>query len=346
MTKGKGRNPGVGNLDKHIKRTVHKERSQPAARKHLGPLEKHKDHVVRSRRRKEKVKRLLGLKRAASQRNPDEFHINMTKTILDVDSGKVKRKQRSKEEAEKQMQKMLKSNTRNVHYLQYKAHADLNRAKELIQEDALGVITAAPPMNKHIVFAESQEEFIHFDPLKHFDVTHEMLMQHPAVRGKISVVRDTVLPEEVLLSGQKMLSAAQQRRERLKMKEKLKKSGMKGKEIRAEIKRRLNEKRKLKKIRLSSLIDGVAAAAGDNDNGEDENGALDVQGFMERSEQHEKQEALLAARRLKEIQQRVQRSGNLNALAKKIKRQNEGIRRTLQDKRNSRFKPRVVRRAR
>lgn len=346
MTKGKGRNPGMGNLDKHIKRKVHKERSQPAARKHLGPLEKHKDHVVRSRRRKAKVQRLLELKRAAAQRNPDEFHINMTKTVLDVESGKMRRRRLSKEDNRKKMEKTLRHNTRNLHYLKYKAHADWSRAKELIEEDALGALTAAPPKNKHIIFAEDEDEYHHFNPLKQLDATPEMLKQHPAVRGRLSVLRETVLPEEILLSGYRMLSTAQKRKERREIQRKLQKSGLKSEEERAEFVKRLHAKKEVKMHRFSSLVANALESTDAEAEGEDADDPCDVDRLLEYKKIKEKEEALLAASRVKEIQQRVHRSKKLDTLARAIKKQNDGIRCSLENKRNARFKPNTKRRAR
>ncbi|RNF24447.1 putative U3 snoRNA-associated protein UTP11 [Trypanosoma conorhini] len=344
MTRGKGRNPGVGNLDKHIKRTTHKERSQPASRKHLGQLEKHRDHVVRSRRRKAKVQRLLQLKRAASQRNPDEFHIGMTKAVLDIASGKMKQRQASDKGNQQKTQKMLQQNARNVQYLQYKAQADLHRAKELLNEDASIAITSAPPQNKHIVFVETDEEFRRFNPVKYFDATPEMLKQHPAVRGTISILQNTVLPEEVLLTGPRMLSSAQRRRERREMQEKLRKSGLKTSQEREALVERLRAKKELKKYRFSSLVEEAAAAGGSGDG--DEEPRDDVEHILQQRRAKEQQEAALAARNMKEIQQRVERSKSLNALAKTLKRQNEGLRKSLQQKRESRFKPTAARRSR
>ncbi|KEG12329.1 putative U3 snoRNA-associated protein UTP11 [Trypanosoma grayi] len=353
MTKGKGRNPGVGNLDKHIKRTTHKERSQPAARKHLGPLEKRKDHVVRARKRKTKVQRLLQLKRAAAQRNPDEFHLGMTKAVLDIASGKMKRRPAAKEEKLHVTQKTLQHNSRNVQYLQYKAQADVSRAKELLEEDASTAITSAPPRNKHIVFVDSEEEFRRFNPIKHFDATPEMLKQHPAVRGTLSILRDTVLPENVLLTGPRMLSASQRRRERREMQEKLRKSDATDAKERAALVERLRAKKDMKKYRFSSLVEEAAAAAaaasGGNNNGGNadvEEPRDDVDNVLEMRREKERQDATLAARRMKEVQQRMARSKSLSALAKTIKRQNEGLKRNLQQRRESRFKPNTVRRAR
>ncbi|ESL09734.1 U3 snoRNA-associated protein UTP11 [Trypanosoma rangeli SC58] len=345
MTRGKGCNPGVGNLGKHIKRTTHKERSQPASRKHLGQLEKHKDHVVRSRRRKARMQRLLQLKRAAAQRNPDEFHIGMTKAVLDIASGKLKQRKVSEKGDRQKTQKVLQQNTRNVQYLQYKAQSDLHRAKELLKEDASIAITSAPPQNKHIVFVENDEEFRRFNPVKYFDATPEMLKQHPGVRGTISILQNTVLPEEVLLTGPRMLSSSQRRRERREMQEKLRKSGAKTTEEREAVVERLRAKKDLKKYRFSSLVEEAAASSAAVDDC-DEKPRDDVEHVLQLRRAKEEQEAALAARNRKEIQQRVERGKSLSALAKTIKRQNEGLRKSLQQKRESQFKPTAARRSR
>lgn len=48
-----------------------------------------------------------------------------------------------------------------------------------------------------------------------------MLQQHPALRGTISIMQKTVLPEEVLLTGHHMKSGSQRRKERRELQEKL-----------------------------------------------------------------------------------------------------------------------------
>ncbi len=61
-----------------VQRRAHSERHQPAARAHLGLLEKHKDYSQRAQNYHEKEKRIAELKKKAANRNPDEFYFAMT----------------------------------------------------------------------------------------------------------------------------------------------------------------------------------------------------------------------------------------------------------------------------
>lgn len=119
MTKGRGSNPGASNLNKHLSRREHKERGQLSSRRKLGQLEKHKDYVIRARKRHAKVKRLNELKRAAAQRNPDEFQIGMTKAVMDVASGRMKRRKAKLDAGEraKEMKHTIVHNKQNLQYL-------------------------------------------------------------------------------------------------------------------------------------------------------------------------------------------------------------------------------------
>ena len=67
----------MSSLRNAVKRVAHKERAQPAARKKLGLLEKHKDYVERSRDFHKKQDYIKTLKRKAEERNPDEFYFKM-----------------------------------------------------------------------------------------------------------------------------------------------------------------------------------------------------------------------------------------------------------------------------
>lgn len=362
MTKGKGRNPGAGNLDKHIKRREHKERSQLASRARLGQLEKHKDHVLRARKRKQKVEALQKIKRAVAQRNPDEFSIGMTKAVMDIASGRMKRRKQSQlpKERAADLKKTIDGNLRNVQYLEFKAQADRNRAKDLLEEDGATAITGSKPVNTHTVFVDDEEEFRRFNPLTYFDTTKEMLQQHPAVRGKLSVLKSTVLPDEVLLSGgHTMKSISQKRKERRELTRKLQRLGD-DTEARGSLVEREKAKKELKQFRFSSLIaeDERARQEANAEEAEEEDEKAagkpsssaktrdDVTALLEWRREKERQEAVVAAKRMREVTQRMERSRSLTALAQTVRRQNRGIQRQLQQKSLSRFKPNAARRAR
>lgn len=65
-------------------RGQYKERSQPAGRKKLGLLEKHKDYVLRAKDYHAKEKRLRSLREKAALRNPDEFYFAMQNAKTEV----------------------------------------------------------------------------------------------------------------------------------------------------------------------------------------------------------------------------------------------------------------------
>ena len=71
----------MSSLRNAVKRKTHKERSQPAARKHLGLLEKHSDYKLRADNYHKKADRIKKLSRKAAEKNADEFYFAMTRTV-------------------------------------------------------------------------------------------------------------------------------------------------------------------------------------------------------------------------------------------------------------------------
>ncbi|EPY22885.1 U3 snoRNA-associated protein UTP11 [Strigomonas culicis] len=277
----------------------------------------------------------------------------MTKAVMDLATGRMKQRKKGKsyDERQKDLKSALVHNNQNVQYLDFKAESDRHRAKELIEEDVSGALINAAPVNKHIIFAESPEEFKRFDPLKHFDTTAEMLRMHPLVRGKIEVMKNTVMPEELLLAGHHMKTASQKRTERKRIQNALRRAG---EDTTEEARTSLVERMRHKMSKGLSQSDTVALAdlvhqraADDDEEAEEDEVAKDplkqLQGLRE---EKERQDALVSARRVKEVAQRMERSKSLAALAKTIRRQNEGIKRQLTQRKESRYKPNVTRRAR
>lgn len=65
-------------------RRVHRERSQPANRQKLGPLEKKKDYRLRAKKTHQKEDLIKKLKEKAALKNPDEFYFGMTTSQIKV----------------------------------------------------------------------------------------------------------------------------------------------------------------------------------------------------------------------------------------------------------------------
>lgn len=60
-----------------VQRRSHRERAQPAERKRLGLLEKHKDYKLRAQDHNRKKEKLKALRQKAADRNEDEFYFGM-----------------------------------------------------------------------------------------------------------------------------------------------------------------------------------------------------------------------------------------------------------------------------
>ncbi|GIL51073.1 hypothetical protein Vafri_7161 [Volvox africanus] len=160
-----------------IKRKTHKERSQPAARKKYGLLEKHKDYVERARNFHKKEKTLKALKRKAEERNPDEFYFAMEKARTKEgvhDGRRTKANKYSHEE-------LLLMRTQDVKYLSMKATTEANKAARLRESlHFIGATVAkgdkgSTAVPRHTVFVDNEEEATRFNAAEYFDTPAELL---------------------------------------------------------------------------------------------------------------------------------------------------------------------------
>ena len=109
-------------------RKIHKERAQPAARKRLGLLQKHKDYVLRARNYHKKQDLLKILREKAQNRNPDEFYYRMIsqkttegKHVIDAD-----------EKLSKDELKLVR--TQDLRYVHFKQAAEKRKIERLRAE--------------------------------------------------------------------------------------------------------------------------------------------------------------------------------------------------------------------
>ena len=132
-----------------IKRTTHKERSQPAERTKLGLLEKHKDYVLRARDFHKKEDAIKVLKRKAAERNPDEFYFAMEKKKT-RDGVHEERTTEQNKYTEDEL-KLMK--TQDLRYVSLKAQTELKRVKKM--KETLHCLGAGSEERKHTIFVLS-----------------------------------------------------------------------------------------------------------------------------------------------------------------------------------------------
>ncbi|KAF0690374.1 Aste57867_18209 [Aphanomyces stellatus] len=157
----------MSSLRNAVKRREHKERSQPAERKKLGILEKHKDYVRRAQDFHSKEKRLKSMQLKAALRNPDEFYFSMNQSQT-VDGQHVS----TNNHREKLSAEVLKAmKTQDVAYMHMKRSIDTSKAAKL-QASAHFIDVDKP--NTHKIFVDDKDQVRSFDVAKHFDTAPEL----------------------------------------------------------------------------------------------------------------------------------------------------------------------------
>eukprot|EP01114_Cavostelium_apophysatum_P014012 TRINITY_DN3517_c0_g1_i1.p1 TRINITY_DN3517_c0_g1~~TRINITY_DN3517_c0_g1_i1.p1 ORF type:complete len:281 (+),score=91.57 TRINITY_DN3517_c0_g1_i1:142-984(+) len=168
----------MGTLTKKIlKAREYKERAQPAARTHLGILEKRKDYKARAQEKKQKEQFLQGLRKAAANKNKDEFKFNMiTQTnrrenIEKPDSFWDEGGEEQVEKPKLTKEELALATTQGLGYLMAKITAERNKIERL---EAMRLVPEKPK-NKHIVFVETTKEVKKFKPEEYFQTPAEAL---------------------------------------------------------------------------------------------------------------------------------------------------------------------------
>ena len=150
-----------------VKRVTHKERAQPAARKRLGLLEKHKDYVERARDYSKKQGHIKTLKRKASERNPDEFYFEMNKSSFRDGKHKL-----DNENSSLDFEAIGHLKTQDIGYLSVRKAMDDSKVAKL--KESLHLI-GSKPAKLHRVFVESEDQLQDFDVAAHFGTSPELV---------------------------------------------------------------------------------------------------------------------------------------------------------------------------
>jgi len=172
----------MSSLRNAVKRVAHKERAQPAARKKLGLLEKHKDYVERSRDFHKKQDYIKTLKRKAEERNPDEFYFKMNNSKV-VNGVHKEIKDKSLDTSTVQHLK-----TQDLGYVIHKKAVN-DRKVERMKKN-LHMIGDKKVMS-HKIFVDDEKDVESFNLATHFD-TSPALAKQAHNRVKIETIEKHV----------------------------------------------------------------------------------------------------------------------------------------------------------
>ncbi|XP_053679314.1 probable U3 small nucleolar RNA-associated protein 11 [Anopheles nili] len=217
---------------------VHRERSQPAARQHLGLLEKKKDYKLRAKDRNEKEATLKLLRKRALNKNPDEFYHHMINSKLE--NGEHRELDKGEDLTLDQIKLMQ---TQDLKYIAMKRTVEANKIRRLQSKLHMTDVVNGTT-NSHTFFVEDDQEAAQFDLAKRLD-THPDLIGRRTNRPRLadleklqlaSVSEDNIatLNHERELSYRELMKRIDRERELTVVQKTI------------EIKRALKEKRALK----------------------------------------------------------------------------------------------------
>ncbi|KAG9290309.1 hypothetical protein G9A89_007040 [Geosiphon pyriformis] len=203
----------MSSLRNAVQRRNHKERAQPYHRERYGLLEKHKDYVLRAQDYHSKEARLKQMREKAHFRNPDEFYFKMINTKTKEGKHIVERNNAFSGD----LVKLLKS--QDLNYV--KIQRDIGKKKIEKLQSELQFLSANKgeedsnqdkpnsSESNHIIFFDTQDEIIDFDPAKHFDTLPEL------VKRKFNRPRLETLEKEVLVKPEDQKQLKILRKERI-----------------------------------------------------------------------------------------------------------------------------------
>ncbi|KAK5650981.1 hypothetical protein RI129_002010 [Pyrocoelia pectoralis] len=152
-----------------VNQKVHKERSQPEARKQLGFLEKHKDYKKRAVHHNNQKHVLHSLHKKVLDRNPDEFYYHMINSK--VHDSVHHERERKEEDTPEQIQLMQ---TKDMKYIQFKLTQEKKKIERLQAQLHLSSV-ARKIGNKHKKFKGNSTDEITVksdtEPLSNFQIS-------------------------------------------------------------------------------------------------------------------------------------------------------------------------------
>ncbi|XP_037080571.1 probable U3 small nucleolar RNA-associated protein 11 [Pollicipes pollicipes] len=130
----------------------HRERHQPAARQHLGHLEKKRDYKLRANEDNKKKHQLKALKRKALNRNPDEFYFHMVNSAT-----KDGRHHEVVEEEELPEEQVALLQSQDIRYIRQRRQLETRKLARLTAE--LHLLDAeGKQKNTHVFFTDDKRE--------------------------------------------------------------------------------------------------------------------------------------------------------------------------------------------